>query len=168
MNSDESPNPYASPQSPRDPAIETRIQSLKWLRGAALGIMIFAGFQIFAGVCWLIILPFQFAFELLFPGRVGIPAWMLALGWIASILVIVRAGYMMYGATHLRAAKNYRWARRSVILTMIGIFVPYFWWEVPFGIWAFLLLRQQKYKSLFQIGPAPNPAPLREAPRPPR
>lgn len=144
-------NTYASPSSLQDPAIETRIQSLKWLRGAALGIMIFAGFEISAGILWFLLLPLQIVFAMMFPRRVEAPAWLLALGWVASIIVVVRAGYMLYGATHLRAAINYRWARLSTILAMIGIFVPYFWWEVPFGIWAFVLLRRDKYKQLFTI-----------------
>lgn len=167
MNSDESPNPYASPQSPHDPAIESRIQSLKWLRGAALGLICLASLQLmFAfgaiGISFTLVAS---AIGLLKPEE---PQWILLLELAGCIAGLCRALPMLYGAIQMQNARRYRWAKIAAILGICGVFHPVLWLDVPFGIWAYTLLRKQKYKSLFQIGPAPNPAPLREAPRPPR
>lgn len=149
MNSNEITNPYASPESPHDPAIETRIQSLKWLRGAALGILFFAAFEFLSGLIWIIVAPIVFAATVFFPMKDQPPLWQTALGLTAAIAVTVRAGYMFYAALHLRSAKNYRWGKAAAILAVLGVVYPLLWFDVPFGIWAFILLRKQKYKQLF-------------------
>lgn len=146
-------NPYASPELAPDPAPESRVQTLKWLRGAAIGMMFFAGFHIICAGFWLFALPIAIGIRLLYPKLVDMPAWQLTLLWLGVILVLVRAVYMMKGAMHIRTAKNYRWARLGAILASVGVFVPYFWWEAPFGVWAWVLLRKEKYKNLFEIGP---------------
>jgi hypothetical protein len=145
-----SENPYASPQAPFDPAMQSRMHSLRWVRGAGIGIVFFAAFEFLGGVIWIIVLPILFAATLMFPMKDQIPLWQTGLMWVAAIAVTARAGFMYYGATHLRSGKNYRWANAAAILSILGIFFPPTWYSVPFGIWALILLRRQKYKQMFE------------------
>lgn len=142
-------NPYASPQTVPELQAPSRIQSLKWLRGAAMGILVFAGFNLFMGVCWFVTLPLMIAMMTIYPLRDQSPVWLVGLGWLGSILFSVYSGFMFYGATHLRAAKSYRWALASVILSLLGIFHPITWLQVPFGIWALVMLLRKDTRAVF-------------------
>lgn len=142
-------NPYASPSSLQDPAIETRIQSLKWLRGAALGIIIVACFELVGSVSFVfdyvaqaMIVVFWYRQPLAPPSL-----WRVA-QFILAVLIFFRGLFMIVGSLRLRSGRNYRKANLAAILSMLGIFHPMTWFSVPFGIWAYILLRREKYKQL--------------------
>jgi hypothetical protein len=149
MNEQPKENPYASPEAPSDPVVESRIQSLKWLRGAAIGILFFAAFEFLSGLFWIIVAPIVFAATIFFPMQGQLPLWQSGLGWVAAIAVTVRAGFMFYGAWHMRTAKSYRWAMASAILSITGIVYPGLWLSIPFGVWAFILLRRKNIRAAF-------------------
>jgi energy-converting hydrogenase Eha subunit A len=153
-------NPYASPTSPHDPAIQTRIQSLKWLRVAGAGILILAAMEVTGAVAALIMDLIVLALLSLGLIEMERPLWQELLIFFIIVAILSRAIVMVIGARHMRTGKSYCWAKWGSIITIIGGIYPFFWLDLGFGIWAFLLLRKQKYKAMFEIGPPSKLGPI--------
>ncbi len=142
-------NSYASPESPADWPTQSRVQSLKWLRGAALGMIAMASLELIGSGIALILFPIQIAFALVLNYATEFPPAFIALQFLLALAIFLRGIVMVIGAWHMRNGENYRKARVGAIVSALGIHFPLTWYSTPFGIWAFILLRREKYKKLF-------------------
>lgn len=158
MNHRRSENPYASPQAAPKRFSSKQLKAQAWLNGAGLALMLL-------GLAHLFLSPM-----ILFAGILGLTRAVqgpLERGEeefvvtaiffvVVSVPCFIRAVIMFLGGIHIRSKQRYRWAMASAIATVCGILFPFLWLDVPFGIWAFILLRKEKNRALFEFIPAPK------------
>ena len=151
MNPEPSDNPYVSPQTVADGKGESSAHPTKWLRICANGILVIGWIQIFIVVVGCVVLPIVYSSGFFSRYGTGLPSWLIVLELICLPVYLTRTLYMIHGAKHLHAGTNYRAAKAAAILAALGILFPFSPYEVPFGIWALILLRKEKVKQLFEI-----------------
>lgn len=143
-------NPYASPESSPDPPSQAKAQTFKWLKAAAYGLMGIGSLELIGSAIAIVIFPMQIALALTLHVRTDYHPAFIALQFLLALAIFIRGVIMVVGAWHMRSGENYRRARTGAIASLVGILFPLTWYSVPFGIWAYILLRRDKYKQLFE------------------
>ncbi|MGI8979380.1 MAG: hypothetical protein ACR2FY_09150 [Pirellulaceae bacterium] len=134
-------NPYASPAE-----LATTLPTfspLARLRAPALGLMTLAGLTAVGGLC---MLPLTFA-AMPIPARLvttkpTLEALLMIPTFIASYLIL-------FGAWKMRLGKSYRWAYAAAVLACIPLPSPCTLLNIPFGIWALVVLHRRDVKEEF-------------------
>lgn len=139
-------NPYQAPDEyddadPMRPSGITYAQNR--VRGPTIGLILISalglagwGLSTFA---WLTILAIFWSL----PDNVPIGALMLGIWGTASGIIV------LVGAYKMRKLKSYRFAMAA---SVIAIFSPMFYFGVPLGIWAIVVLRNKRVKAEFLDG----------------
>jgi hypothetical protein len=146
-------NPYASPnaasKSTPNPIEKNNLKALHWLRVAGAGILILAAMEMTGSVAALLAQAVTFGLLALGLSQWERPLWQELLILFIIFAILFRSVVMAIGALHMRSGRSCHWAKWGAIVTIVGGIYPLFWIDLGFGIWAFILLRRDKYKQLF-------------------
>lgn len=128
---------------------EARLHVSKSLRICANSIQVIGWVQISIGLIGCVVLPILYGLGYFERWGTPIPNWVIVLELLLAPIYLARTLYMIHGATHLRAGTNYRAAITSAILAALGLLFPISPYEVPFGIWALVILLRKDTRAAF-------------------
>lgn len=141
-------NPYASPSSPPDSKSQLA-NRMKWLRGAAIGILLMATLEVFFGAFSVLALLLAAYFPIVPRRMTEGPTWLFNTRLIFSIGTVIRGVIMILGARQMRKMTSYRWSLAGAIVAMAGVPFPPFYLDFVFGLWALLLLLRKDTREAF-------------------
>jgi hypothetical protein len=141
-------NPYQAPDEydDVDPMRQSdRAYAQNRVRGPTIGLILIsalglAGFGL-STFAWLTILAIFWSL----PDGVSIILIISIWGTASSIVVLV-------GAYKMRKLKSYRFAMAASVIAMLLYPYPFFFFGVPLGIWAIVVLRNKRVKAEFRDG----------------
>jgi hypothetical protein len=68
---------------------------------------------------------------------------------IWGIALLIAAAFVLYGSIRMLSLKSYGVAKAAAIVAMIPLLGPCCLLGIPFGIWAFVVLRRPEVQSAF-------------------
>lgn len=143
-------NPYASPAEMVDASSPLSSRISPWLNLASKLLIAVAALELlYFALSFLSLLAFHVR-DLVEYKRPIPPLEFIALEILLSMILITRAAIIIRAGMGIIHRKDRAWARAAVNCSLLGIFCPFLWVDVPFGCWIAYLLYQDKQKSLFE------------------
>ena len=137
-------NPYASPASVPKLDDAEEFAAIKRLRGPSLGLILLAGLVAILGVVVLPLMLLAVLLALIFPTfpRGGADGLLMVPMYLASYPIV-------YGAWKMRSGKSYRWTYTAAVLACVPLLSPFFYFGIPVGVWALIVLHRRDVKAAF-------------------
>lgn len=152
-------NPFASPQpnfsSTRGMGFEEIREKVK---GPAICLLVVSGISVALTLASLAFQLLAGAGAALGPGLNnrggGGPAElivMLSFGIAPALVSLVRSGFMIYGALQMKNLENHSLAMATAIIAVVPCFSACCLMDLPFGIWALIVLNDPQVKQAFYV-----------------
>lgn len=150
-------NPDASPAETVDAPSPLSSTVSPWLHLASKLLIAVASLEFLFYSLWLLnllanlaIIHFWYREPITFTNIGGMKPELVMLDFFLAIIFIARAAIIIRAGIGIIHRKDHAWARTAVNCSLLGIFCPFLWVDVPFGCWIAYLLYQDKTKTLFE------------------
>jgi hypothetical protein len=153
-------NPFASPQpNYKAPSGAGFAAVRERLKGPAISLIVVSGIGIALTLASVV-------FQLVAPGGAlgqgmnnggdgpGQLIMMLSFGIGPALVSLFRAGFVIYGALQMKNLENHSVAMATAIIAVVPCFSPCCLMDLPFGIWALVVLNDPQVKQAFQMSAA--------------
>jgi hypothetical protein len=151
-------NPYVTPQGIEDPPPQDIEALSRWLATASKLLIAVASLELFFFALSLLnqlgnlaIIYFWRREPIAF-SNLGMKPSMVIPELLLGSVFMTRAAILIRAGVGTLSRKSRAWAQTAINCSLLGVFCPLLWVDVPLGLWIIYLIQQDKSKALFEDG----------------